>query len=43
MSKVDKIKLQILKAKIQMKPKLFIQQLQQQLDKAIREKKNELR
>ena len=35
MSKVDKIRLKILKAKIENKPMLFIQRLQQELDRLI--------
>ena len=38
MTEIEKVRLQILKAKIEMKPPIVIQKLQQQLDKLSRTK-----
>ena len=40
MTEIDKVRLKILKAKIENKPPLVIQKLQQQLDKLSRAKKD---
>ena len=40
MREIDKVRLEILKAKIENKPPIYIQKLQQRLDKLSREQKN---
>ena len=40
MREIDKVRLAILKAKVERKPHVYIQKLQQKLDKLSREQKN---